>query len=446
MSIKPISKVTLSKPPGVTFFYSLSHHLSMALHQKKSITLWISALIIAVLTLSCGDKNQNTVPTSSGVKTGGEQLISNHLQELEGKRIGLVMNPTAVVDGVHMLDTLIALNVEIAALFAPEHGFRGEAGAGEKIEDGVDQQTGLPVYSLYGNTRKPTPEMLEGIDLLIFDMQDVGARFYTYHATMGLVIEAAADADIPVWILDRPNPLGGEYLSGWVRDDKFSSFVGPYPIPVAHGMTLGELAQMMAGEGWLESEAEPNVRVVEMEGWNRSMLWPETDLPWIAPSPNLPTFEHAFVYLGTCLIEGTSLSEGRGTESPFLTLGSPDTEISEEEITQLDSRIAGASITPIEFTPREIPGVALNPKHEGELSSGIRIQVDDYNAYKPFENGLIILSELMQHTPESTTRDFIYKLAGTEEIDKIISGEIKPTDADFNLRSFLSEREQYLIY
>jgi len=418
----------------------------MASYQLKSILLWISVLLLAVLTFSCVPDGQNSKETSSGVKTGGGQLLSNHLQELEGKRIGLVMNPTAVVDGVHMLDTLMALDVEITALFAPEHGFRGEAGAGEKIEDGVDQQTGLPVYSLYGSSRKPTSDMLEGIDLLLFDMQDVGARFYTYHATMGLVIEAAADAGVPVWILDRPNPLGGNYVSGWIRENKFTSFVGPYPIPVAHGMTLGELALMMAGEGWLDTETDPMPRVIEMEGWNRSMLWPETDLPWIAPSPNLPTFEHAFVYLGTCLIEGTSLSEGRGTENPFLTLGSPGTSMSEEEINQLNSRIAGASISPIEFTPREIPGVALNPKHESELSSGIRIQIDDYNTYQPFENGLIILSELMQHTPDADTRDFLYKLAGTGEIDKIISGELQPENSDFDLSPFMNLRDQYLIY
>ena len=277
-------------------------------------------------------------------------------------------------------------------------------------------------------------------------MQDVGARFYTYHATMGLVIEAAADAGIPVWILDRPNPLGGEYVSGWIRGDEFSSFVGPYPIPVAHGMTLGELAGMMDGEGWLETESEPELRVIKMDGWNRSMLWPETELPWIAPSPNLPTFEHAYVYLGTCLIEGTSLSEGRGTNDPFLTLGSPNTTLSDDDIERLNNRLAGGRVEFAEFTPQEIPGVALNPKHEGEKSYGIRISVDDYNVYQPFENGLIIISELMQHTSGATTRDFIYKLAGTTDVDRIISGDLTPDEADFGLSPFLDAREQYLIY
>lgn len=399
-----------------------------------------------ILLTSCKSEMSREVNSSDVVKTGGEQLISNHLQELDGKRIGLVMNPTAVVDGVHMFDTLMSLDVDITALFAPEHGFRGEAGAGEKIENGVDQQTGLPVYSLYGSTRKPTPEMLEGIDLLLFDMQDVGARYYTYHATMGLVIEAAADAGVPVWILDRPNPLGGNYVSGWIREDELSSFVGPYPIPVAHGMTLGELAQMMAGEGWLDADTAPNVRVIEMAGWNRSMLWPDTDLPWIPPSPNLPTFEHAYVYLGTCLIEGTSLSEGRGTEDPFLMLGSPNTILSEDKIDQLNRRITGGTVAPVVFTPEEIQGVALNPKHEGEESYGIRITVDDFNSYQPFENGLIILSELMQSTPEATTRDFLYKLAGSKEVDKIISGELQPGKVNFDLQPFMNERDQYLLY
>lgn len=384
--------------------------------------------------------------SQAAVKTGAEKLISDHLDELDGLRVGLVMNPTAVVDGVHVLDTLRALNVEIAALFAPEHGFRGEAGAGEIIEDGVDQQTGLRVYSLYGTTRKPAPEMLEGVDVLIFDMQDVGVRFYTYHATMGLVMEAAADAGLPVWILDRPNPLGGDYVSGWIREDEFTSFVGPYPIPAAHGMTLGELALMMAGERWLESDAQPDIRIIEMEGWDREILWPETGLPWIAPSPNLPTFEHAYVYPGTCLIEGTTLSEGRGTEDPFLLLGSPSTELEETNFERLNEMISGGRVSPATFTPRSIPGVAPSPKHEDAESSGVRIHVDNFDQYDPFQNGLRILAELMQNSPGESTNDFLYNLAGTRKIDAIISGEISPDEAEFELEEFLELRQPYLLY
>lgn len=414
----------------------------------QKITIYAAGLCFFLLSsflMSCTENHSGANPQNT-VATGGERLIAHHLEELENKRVGLVMNPTAVVNDVHMLDTLMALDVEVTALFAPEHGFRGEAGAGERIEDGVDQQTGLPVFSLYGDTRKPTPEMLEEVDLLIFDMQDVGARFYTYHATMGLVIEAAADAGLPVWILDRPNPLGGEYISGWIREDEFTSFVGPYPMPVAHGMTLGELAKMMIGEQWLDTEADPEIRIIEMEGWGRDMLWPETGLPWIAPSPNLPTFEHAYVYLGTCLIEGTTMSEGRGTEDPFLLIGSPSTRLDEENFERMNQSISGGRVSPAVFTPESIPGVAPTPKHEGEESYGIRVHVDDYEEYDPFENGLVIIAELLQHSPEAETNNFLYRLAGTRKIDQVISGEISPGDADFQLDEFKDSRENYLIY
>ena len=411
--------------------------------KNLSFSYLLLMICIANITSCAMEEPSNSEIT---LKTGAEQLISNHLDELDGLRAGLVMNPTAVVDGVHMLDTLSALNVDIAALFAPEHGFRGEAGAGEIIEDGTDQQTGLPVYSLYGSTRKPTAEMLEGLDVLIFDMQDVGVRFYTYHATMGLVMEAAADSGIPIWILDRPNPLGGDYVSGWIREEEFRSFVGPYPIPAAHGMTLGELALMMAGEHWLESDSQPDLRIIEMEGWNRAMLWPETGLPWIAPSPNLPTFEHAYVYPGTCLIEGTTLSEGRGTDDPFLLLGSPDTELDETNFERLNEMIFGGRVSPARFTPKSIPGVASSPKHEGAEVFGLRIHVDNFDQYDPFQNGLRIIAELMQNSPGETTNNFLYNLAGTRKIDAVISGEISPEEADFELEEFLELRQLYLLY
>lgn len=411
---------------------------------NNSTLFYLLLLIFLASVTSC--TMEDPPESQTAVKTGAEKLISDHLDELEGLRVGLVMNPTAVVDGVHMLDTLMALDVSVTALFAPEHGFRGEAGAGEIIEDGVDQQTGLPVYSLYGNTRKPTPEMLEGLDVLIFDMQDVGVRFYTYHATMGLVMEAAADSGIPIWILDRPNPLGGDYVSGWIREEEFVSFVGPYPIPAAHGMTLGELALMMTGERWLESDAQPDLRIIEMEGWSRAMLWPETNLPWIAPSPNLPTFEHAYVYPGTCLIEGTTLSEGRGTDDPFLLLGSPNTELGETNFERLNEMISGGRVSPAIFTPRSIPGVASSPKHEDAEVSGLRVHVDNFDQFDPFQNGLIILAELMQNSPGESTNNFLYNLAGTRKIDAIISGEISPDEADFELEEFMELRQTYLLY
>lgn len=381
------------------------------------------------------------------VTIGAEVLIDRHLDQLTGRRIGLVMNPTARIGDVHMLDTLLTLDVNITALFAPEHGFRGEAGAGEIIEDGIDQESGLPVFSLYGETRKPTPEMLDHVDLLIFDMQDVGARFYTYIATLGLVIEAAAEAGVPVWILDRPNPIGGNYVSGWMMEDEFQSFVGPYPIPIAHGLTMGEIAQMMVGERWIDFEAKPEINVVPMEGWNRDMIWPDTGLDWVAPSPNLPTFEHAFFYLGTVFYEGTTLSEGRGTKDPFLTLGDPSTNLTDEHLQQLQGISESIRAEPVEFTPVSIPGVAPTPKHEGEICYGIKLSAVDFD-FDPVLAGLEIFSILMQATENYELRSFRHLLAGTREIDQLISSEIQVSDLDFdlNLDDYLSRRETYLLY
>jgi uncharacterized protein YbbC (DUF1343 family) len=377
---------------------------------------------------------------TSTLKVGAEILLQDHLDELEGKRVGLVMNPTARVNGTHMLDTLLSRNVNLTALFAPEHGFRGEAGAGETIEDGEDKATGLPVYSLYGKTRKPTPEMLQNVDVLLFDMQDVGARFYTYNATMGLVLEAAADAEVPVWVLDRPNPAGGEYVTGWLLEQQYKSFVGAYPIPMAHGMTLGELAQMMIGERWLQTVKQPQLKVISMRGWKRSMKWPQTGLEWHPPSPNLPTFEHAFMYLGTVLFEGTNLSEGRGTPDPFLTIGSPATDLTDEQLDSLRTSFPSVIIDRAKFAPESIPGKSLNPKLEGQTCSGVRLSVTDYSKFNPVQFGLQLLELMLKNTKNGEMNEFIYKLAGSRDVEDFSS------DWGIGVEVFKEAREPYLLY
>lgn len=393
---------------------------------------------------ACSEAEVDPIGDAS-VRTGAELFIERYLDEIEGHRVGLVMNPTARIGETHVLDTLLSVGVNVTALFAPEHGFRGEAGAGEIIEDGVDQASGLPVFSLYGATRKPTPEMLENVDLLIFDMQDVGARFYTYIATLGLLLEAAATERIPVWILDRPNPAGGNYVSGWVLEEEFTSFVGPYPIPIAHGLTIGELAGMIIGERWISFEESPLIRVVKMEGWSREMRWPDTGLTWMPPSPNLPTFKHAFVYLGTVFYEGTTLSEGRGTPDPFLTIGDPSTRLTEEHLARLQQISENLLIEEVQFTPISIPGVAPSPKHEGELSHGIKITLLDFD-FDPVVAGLEIFTTLLDATEEYELRSFLYLLAGTREIDQVINDEIAVSDLNFDLDSFLERRSYYLLY
>ena len=410
---------------------------------KYLLTILLSCFLVSVF--SCQTPSPEVEAVEERVILGAEIFIERYLDELEGRRVGLVMNPTARIDRVHMLDRLLESNVNITALFAPEHGFRGEAGAGERIEDGIDRDSGLPVFSLYGDTRQPTPEMLEHVDVLIFDLQDVGARFYTYLATLGLVIESAAKAGIPVWVLDRPNPAGGNYVSGWIMEEEFKSFVGPYPIPIAHGLTMGEISKMMVGERWIDFEEEPEIRVVPMEGWNRDMKWPDTGLRWVAPSPNLPTFEHAYFYLGTVFYEGTTLSEGRGTIDPFLLMGDPSTSLSDEDIERMRNISPSISIEPTQFTPTSIPGVAPTPKHEGVLCHGVYLSAIDYD-FDPVRAGLEIFSIIMRSTQNYELRSFRYLLAGTREIDRLIRGQIQAADLDFKLDGYLEQRKPYLLY
>lgn len=397
-------------------------------------------LFFSVSLISCGS-------SQPPVKVGAEVLLDKYLDELEGKRIGLVMNPTARVGDSHMLDTLLARKVNVTALFAPEHGFRGDFGAGETIEDGVDQETGLPVFSLYGDTKKPTEEMLSNVDLLLFDMQDVGARFYTYNVTMGNIIEAADNHGVPVWVLDRPNPAGGNLISGWMLQDRHKSFVGAYPIPMAHSMTLGELAKMMVGEQWIDAD-ESTLRVIPMEGWSRSMKWPETGLEWIPPSPNLPTFKHAYVYLGTVLFEGVNISEGRGTPDPFLMIGSPDTKLTSSHIARLRRDFGGVNIERISFTPESMPGKALHPKFEGERCHGVEIQITDPDRFNPVEFGVRLLGEMLNATPNASLRDFIQNLSGIDKptLLKQLGDQSYLDTWEQTAKKFSQRRNQYLLY
>lgn len=399
-------------------------------------------LFTIVLVSGCSAQNQGK---RQAVKTGARVLLENHLDELEGKRVGLVMNPTSVVDEVHMLDTLLNEGVRITALFAAEHGFRGDAGAGEKIEDGVDQATGIPVHSLYGAVRKPTAEMLDSVDIILFDLPDMGVRFYTYNSTMGLVLEAAVEHDKEMWILDRPNPLGGEYVAGWILEERFKSFVGSYPMPIAYGLTMGEIAEMAIGERWLNLQKDPKLRIIKAEGWERDMKWPETGLEWIPPSPNLPTFEHAFAYTGTVIFEGTNLSEGRGTDHPFLTIGSPHMNFKASELDSLEKEF-NVRIDSVSFNPVSIPGKALNPKFEGEECTGIRISFDDhYENTDPLKLGLALLNFAGNHTDGFEVKEFANKLYGIDiktliENDEPLPGWQKQTD------EFRKKRKQYLLY
>lgn len=403
----------------------------------------IYLLILAfVFVLGCEPKEaegQNTV------KIGNEVLLEDHLSELEGKRVGVLMNHTSRIGDTHMVDTLLSRGVEVTAIFAAEHGFRGQAGAGEYVEDGIDTETGLPVHSLYGSTRKPTTEMLDDVDVILFDLPDMGVRFYTYYSTMGLVMEAVAEHDKELWVLDRPNPLGGEYVAGWILQEEFSSFVGPYPLPIAYGMTIGELAKMIIGEGWLETDSTPNLKVIEMKGWEREMKWPKTGREWMPPSPNLPSFEHAFAYPGTVIFEGTNLSEGRGTSDPFLQIGSPNLKFKASKLKPIAEK-HHVKLDSVTFTPQSIPGVAASPKHEDEVCTGIRISFEgDYSKTDPIELGLDLLEFAKSHTEGFEILPFANNLYGIDLKSIIENGGVIPGWED-EVKAFKARRALYLIY
>ncbi len=390
------------------------------------------------------------------VQTGADVLTSRQIESLKGKRVGLIANHTAMVGERHLIDVLHATEgVRLTALFGPEHGLRGLADAGEKVADSVDPATAVPVFSLYGSTREPSQKMLENVDVLVFDIQDVGARFYTYISTLGLSMQAAARKGIPFVVLDRPNPLGGERVDGYVLSPSYTSFVGQYPIPIQHGLTMGELALMVKGEAHLPGLEKLDLKVVAMEGWKRSMLWPETGLPWIKPSPNLPTFDSAVVYPGTCLFEATSVSEGRGTEAPFQTLGSPWADGDGVAKRLGESGLSGVSFESARFTPRSIPHAAANPKLKDVELQGVKITVTNPREVRPVALGVYALEAFYRQSSGLSRLSFyriggMSRLAGTERLRQQLSRGVSPEKIiagwDSEVAAFRRVREKYLLY
>ncbi|MEM7273856.1 MAG: DUF1343 domain-containing protein [Actinomycetota bacterium] len=316
-------------------------------------------------------------PDPASVTTPGAAIAAaSGFEDFFGLRVGLVANRASVVGDRSVIDLLAETDgVELAAIFAPEHGLRADAGAGEIVADGIDPVTGLVVHSLYGEVRQPTPAMLDGLDVLVFDLQDVGARFYTYTATMGLAMQAAAAADLPFVVFDRPNPLGAG-PAGSSRAPEATSFVSQYPTPSLHGLTAGELALAIEGEGWLDGLEGLDLRVVPLAGWDRTSPWSATGLAWVPPSPGLPTEAAALAYPATVLFEATTLSYGRGTEYPFQQIGAPWLD-GPALAAELSSRgLPGARFEPVDFTPVAGPAAA-DPQYEGQPVSGVRLVVED---------------------------------------------------------------------
>ncbi len=378
------------------------------------------------------------------IRPGIAVLLEDSLHLVAGLRVGLITNQTGVdASGRSSIDRIHENpSVELVALFAPEHGIRGTADPGETVGDDVDAETGLPIHSLYGAVLRPTPEMLEGIDVLLIDYQDIGARYWTYVSTMTLAMEAAADQGVSVVILDRPNPIGGA-VQGNVLDPAFATFVGRYPVAMRHGMTLGELARYYQGEVGIGVE----LHVVPAEGWRRDIAFSETGLPWIRPSPNMPDVESATHYPGTCLFEGTVLSVARGTEAPFQQIGAPwlDGEALAEAMNGYG--LPGVRFEPVRFTPN----APSDGKFDGVEVEGVRL-VATSAEYDPTHAAVALLVETrrMSGPRWGWLRAHFDRLAGTDRLRQAIDAgaglaEIQSEWRD-ELEAFKRVRERYLIY
>jgi uncharacterized protein YbbC (DUF1343 family) len=403
------------------------------------------AMLLACAPDVPGAESETGEPAAA-VVTGLEALLRDGPGVLEGRRIGLITNHTGIdrtgtigIDRLHDDPRL-----ELVALFSPEHSITGRLEAGEHVDSSRDADTGLPIHSLYGETRKPTPDMLRDVDVLVFDIQDIGTRYYTYVWTMALALQAAAENDKDFVVLDRPNPIGGELFQGNIQDSTQLTFVGLYPVPMRHGFTPGELAQFLNEEHGIGAR----LIVIPLENWSRTMYFEDTGLPWLAPSPNMPSVESATHYPGTCLFEGTSVSVARGTDEAFSLIGAPwiDGDSLAGRLNGYD--LPGVRFEPVTFTPRT-PG---DGKYADTAVHGVRFVTTDRSVYDPTHAGIAALVEIQALYPDSLTFRTAHfdRLAGTTRVRTMLV-EGAPLDQitatwPAQLASFAYVRQDYLIY
>lgn len=352
--------------------------------KQYSPTFFLVLLLLIVH--SCA----NSQPTKPIV---GAEQPDKYISYISGKRVALMVNHTSMVDSVHLVDFLLERGIDVVKIFAVEHGFRGNMAYGELIDNEIDKRTGIPIVSLYGERKKALPSDFEGVDVAIFDMQDVGCRFYTYISSMHYLMEACAENNIPLLVLDRPNP-NGDYVDGPVLQPGFESFVGMHPIPVVHGCTVGELALMINGEGWLKNRISCNLQVVEIENYTHNTLY---TLP-VRPSPNLPNNLAVRLYPSLCFFEATNVSIGRGTEFPFQVIGFP-----------------GCKIDEIIFTPVSIEGVSTKPLFDGETCTGTDLRNLTEQPRFTLHYFLLYMNQFEKHSDFWKSKRWINLLSGSEQ-------------------------------
>lgn len=438
-------------------------------HGWKTV-MCILASVILVFTHGCmSDRKESYIPGQKKVKLGVEVFLEKHLSLVKEKKVGLVTNPTGVDSQLRSTIDLFCRSpeIELVALYGPEHGVRGDAQAGEYVPFYFEEKYKIPVFSLYGQSKKPVPGMIENIDqymrafdtqiegkfpedamvgsldVMIFDIQDVGTRIYTYIATMAYCMEACAQNNIKFIVLDRPNPINGRDIEGPILEyPEYSSFVGLFPIPVRHGMTVGELAKLF-NDRFLTEKAD--LTVIPMEGWERRMWHDETSLPWIIPSPNIPSFQTANIYPGQVFLEGTNLSEGRGTTKPFEVFGAPWIDAYELTKRLNELHLPGVAFRNAWFRP-------FFSKYQGESCGGAQIHVLDRNLYKPFESTLHVIHAIRDLYPDEFRfhEQYFDRITGTAEVREALARGDEVKDIIKKYRSELDKfseiRKPYLLY
>ena len=399
-----------------------------------------------ILLISCA---LAIIPAGAGiaqapVRPGIEVFLSDVPAALRGKRVGLITNQSAIDRSRTPVIDLIAAHkdVKLTALLAPEHGIRGTVAAGERIDDETDPKTGVRIYSLYkSEDRGPSPEMLKDVDVLVYDLQEVGGRTWTYVSTMILSMQASAKKQIPFVVLDRPNPIGGEIVEGALLDPKFKSFVGMYPIPARHGMTVGELATMFNKQHGIGAD----LIVARVENWRRSQWLDETGLPWTNPSPNLRSLNALKSYPGSVYFEGTNLTEGRGTDRPFEQIGAPWLKAPEVARIMNDKKLPG-----IRFEAITMPVEPTAAKFKGQTIPAIRFAITDHRAYRPVRTSLILIDEIRrQHPQEFAWSATIDRLTGSDKVRLAIEAGQLPAlleEWDREAALFLESRKPFLLY
>lgn len=411
----------------------------------------IFALLIG-LGICCNAKSED----KSVVTCGADRLLSEYQHLIEGKRVALVANHSAVLaDGTHLADALADNpNVTLEVLFGMEFNIRSNDYSLLRDEErSIDPETGLYKYSLYGDVHKPTNEMLGDSEVIIFDIQETGLRFYEHVNILGFVMEAAGEHGLEVIVLDRPNPITGVSIDGFVTDNEYLFTFGAYAkIPIRHGMTIGELARLYVGEGMLRGGQQPVLHVIDMEGWNREMWFDETGLEWRKPSPNLLTLNSVIAYGGTCLFEGLNVSEGRGTDRPFEYIGAPWLDSRKVIDLLAEFSFEGVSFEEVSFVPEQKSHLGRPPELNGERCNGVFVNVNDRNVFELYRVGIALVWAINQiHADDLVwNENVIQRLSGTDRMIKMIRTGLNPTDIfdswQEEVLAFMSIRSKYLVY